>query len=176
MLKYLPGRIGNYLRTLCYSNKFFGHKNFVISSNVMILGAKNISVGNGFYVAQGVRILSIENGKIIIGNNVSFNFDCYLSAVKNKIVIGDNVLFGPSVVVVNDNHNFRLGQLIREQGLNTEDIVIGNDVWIGAKAIILAGVKIGDGAVVAAGSVVTKDIEAYTIVGGVPAKKIKDRE
>lgn len=167
--------MGIFFRRL-YFSKFFKNKDFVISSNVTLLGIENITVGTGFYVAPGVKILSLEQGRIIIGKNVSFNFDCYLSAVKSKVVIGDNVLFGPSIVVVNDNHNFRLGQLIREQGLNTKDIIIGNDVWIGAKAVILAGVTIGDGAVIAAGSVVTKDVEAYTIVGGVPAKKIKDRE
>ena len=58
---------------------------------------------------------------------------------------------------------------------NKFDVIVGNDVWIGANAIILAGVKIGDGAVIAAGAVVTKDVEPYSIVGGVPAKEIRKR-
>jgi len=127
------------------------------------------------YAASGVRILSFEGGKIIIGKNVSFNFDCYVSSYKGNITIGDNVLFGPFVAVINDNHNFKKGQLIRDQDLLSKDIIIGNDVWIGARVIILAGTNIGDGAVIAAGSLVTKNVAPYTVVGGVPAKKIKDR-
>jgi acetyltransferase-like isoleucine patch superfamily enzyme len=66
-------------------------------------------------------------------------------------------------------------QLINQQKHTSEPINIGNDVWIGANSTILKGVNIGDGAVIAAGAVVTKDVGAYTIVAGVPARKIGER-
>jgi len=160
---------------LYYTKKIFKHKEFQIDSNVTLLGINNIKIGKGFYAASGVRLLSIDAGKIIIGENVSFNYDCYLSSIGgNKVEIGNDVLFGPFVVVINDNHKYNKGQLIREQIWESKDIIIGNNVWIGARAIILAGTTIGDGSVIAAGSVVTKNIDPYTVVGGVPAKKIKD--
>ncbi len=65
---------------------------------------------------------------------------------------------------------------INMQGHNEKDIIIGHDVWIGYGAQIMSGVTVGDGAVIAAGSIVTKDVLPYTVVGGVPAKKIKERK
>lgn len=176
IIRYLPGRFGQIFRKFYYSKKLFKHSNFGIASNVTISGVKNMSIGTGFYAAPGVRLLSFDGGKINIGNNVSFNFDCYVSSYKGNITIGDNVLFGPFVVIINDNHSFNKTQLIRDQELVSKDIVIGNDVWIGTRVIILAGTKIGDGAVIAAGAIVTKDVEPYTVVGGIPARKIKDRD
>lgn len=175
LVKYLPGKLGNLIRKKYYSHKLFSDKEFSISTNVTLSGIINMKIGSGFIASSGVRLLSFQNGVIEIGKNVSFNYDCYLSSYRGKVIIGDNVLFGPFVVVVNDNHNFKKGQLIRDQDLESKDIIIGNDVWIGARAVILAGTTIGDGAVIAAGAVVTKDVAPYTIVGGVPAKKIKDR-
>lgn len=172
---YFPGKIGCFLRKLYYYKKLFNHWDFVILNKVLIIGVENIIIGKGFYAAQGVRLMSFEKGKIIIGKNVSFNFDCYLSSLKGQVIIGDNVLFGPFVTIINDNHNFKKEQLIRDQSLDSKDIIIGNDVWVGARVVILAGTTIGDGAVIAAGAVVTKDVESYTVVGGVPARKIKDR-
>jgi maltose O-acetyltransferase len=175
IIRFFPGRIGIFLRKLYYSRKLFKHNNFSIANNVTISGLTNMSIGTGFYAESGVRLLTFDKGKIIIGKNVSMNYDCYISSSKKTISIGDNVLFGPFVTVINDNHNYKKQQLIREQDPESKDIVIGNDVWIGARAIILAGTIIGDGAIIAAGAVVTKEVEPYTIVGGVPAKKIKDR-
>lgn len=94
-----------------------------------------------------------------------------------KVSIGDYTLIANDVNIVGGDHNFR------EAGIptifNGRDALlptsIGKDCWIGARSIIIAGVKIGDGVIVAAGSVVTKDLEEYGVYGGVPAKKIKDR-
>jgi acetyltransferase-like isoleucine patch superfamily enzyme len=92
------------------------------------------------------------------------------------ITIGDDCLLGPDVAVLSENHVADSRQVpIRAQGERRAPVVIGNDVWIGAKAVVLAGVAIGDGAIVAAGAVVTKDVAPYTIVGGVPAREIGKR-
>ena len=92
------------------------------------------------------------------------------------IIIGDNVQLGPQVIFWGRDHGIKKNMLINKQPYNSKPIIIGNDVWIGANAIVLKGVTISDGAVVAAGAVITKDVSPYMIVGGVPAKIIKYRE
>jgi acetyltransferase-like isoleucine patch superfamily enzyme len=93
-----------------------------------------------------------------------------------KINIGKYCLIAPNVVIVGSNHNFDdKNELIRKQGVSSRGITIGDDVWIGANATITDGVNIGKGAIIAAGAVVTKNVEEYTIVGGVPAKFISKR-
>ncbi|TOB35760.1 hypothetical protein CGK06_26050 [Vibrio parahaemolyticus] len=78
--------------------------------------------------------------------------------------------------MISRNHKFSdIDKYIKEQGYQNAPIVIGNDVWIGFNSTILPGVSIGDGAVIAAHSVVTKDVPSYTVVGGIPAKEIKKR-
>ena len=92
------------------------------------------------------------------------------------ISIGDNVLIATHVVMSAHNHIYKdRNLLIRKQGISKIGINIGNDVWIGANATILDGVSIGNGAIIAAGSVVTKDVMPYTIFAGVPARFLKNR-
>lgn len=114
---------------------------------------------------------------IFLGNNVHVQRHVYIWAgKKSKIVIGDNTIIGPGSFITSDNHGLRKNQLIRDQEGNEKNISIGSDVWLGAYSIILPGVKIGDGAVIAAGSVVTKNVEKFSIVGGVPAKQLGVRK
>ena len=107
---------------------------------------------------------------ITIGNHVFFNSGCKFQD-QGGITIDDGALLGHNVVLATLNHC-----MIPEQRANLEPapIHIGKNVWIGANAMVLPGVTIGDGAVVAAGAIVTKDVPANTIVGGIPAKKIKN--
>lgn len=98
------------------------------------------------------------------------------SLIYGGVQIGSDVLMGPDVKIITRNHVFDDPKIIiNHQGITFHPVIIGNDVWIGANAVILPGVKIGDGAVIAAGAVVTKDVAPYTIVGGVPAKVIGKR-
>jgi len=113
---------------------------------------------------------------IFLGENVHVQRHVYIWAGKNStIMIGDNTIIGPGSFITSDNHGTKRNQLIREQPGDERDIIIGSDVWLGAYSIVLPGIKIGDGAVIAAGSVVTKDVAPYTIVAGVPAKEIGQR-
>ena len=92
------------------------------------------------------------------------------------IIIGNDVLIGPNVVFRSSNHNWNLKEVpIRQQGNKIGDIIIENDVWIGANCVILPNVRIGEGAVIAAGSIVNKNIKPFSLYGGVPAKFIKKR-
>lgn len=91
---------------------------------------------------------------------------------------GDNVMMAPDCIIYVRNHeSSRLDIPMCEQGSTEErPVVIGNDVWIGGRVIILPGVKIGDGAIIGAGSVVTKDVSEYDVVAGNPARVIKNRK
>lgn len=110
---------------------------------------------------------------ISIGDFSGIGMNCY---IRGPLTIGDNVMMGPDVVILTSSHNFERTDIpVRLQGDSQEPVSIGNDVWIGQRVIILPGVTIGDGVIIGAGAVVTKDIPPYTIIGGVPAKIIKDR-
>lgn len=104
-----------------------------------------------------------------IGKNVFINSGCKFQD-QGGITIDDGTLIGHNVVLATLNHSFEISN---RTDLISAPIHIGKNVWIGANATILAGVTIGDGAIIAAGAVVTKDVEENTVVGGVPAKKIK---
>ena len=115
--------------------------------------------------------LSINCGKhITIGKNVFINFDCTFLAL-GGITIEDDVLIGPKVSLITENHPLNPEE---RKGLTGKPIVIKRNAWIGANATILPGVTIGENAVVAAGAVVSKDVPDNTIVGGIPAKFIKN--
>lgn len=94
-----------------------------------------------------------------------------------KIIIGDNVMMGPHCWIYTQNHEFRyIDRPMRVQGPQRErSVIIGNDVWIGGRVTILPGVHIGNGVIIGAGAVVTKDVPDFAIVGGNPAKIIKYR-
>ncbi len=109
-----------------------------------------------------------------LGNYSELGTRCMIQA---NVHIGDNVIMGPDIKIYSRNHKYdNLDIPIQEQGKNYYNTFIGNDVWIGANVIVTAGVKIGNHVIVGAGSVVTKDITDYAIVGGVPSKIIKYRK
>tara|TARA_R110001592_G_scaffold135570_2_gene351867 strand:- start:206 stop:760 length:555 start_codon:yes stop_codon:yes gene_type:complete len=117
---------------------------------------------------------------IEVGNNVFIGGRAWFSCAFGKIVIGSYVMFGPDVKILGGNHRFNTvgrrmyGDSQKKVG-EDPGVVIHDDVWIGANSVILAGVEIGEGAVVGAGSVVTKTVRAYAVVAGVPAREIRMR-
>lgn len=121
------------------------------------------------------HITIVNPQDVEIGDAVAINYYTIIVAFA-KITIGNDVLIGPRVLIHSGNHRFADPTVrIRQQGHDQAPIDIGNDAWIGAHAVILSGVRIGHGAVVAAGAVVTKDVEPYTVVAGIPARKINER-
>ena len=110
---------------------------------------------------------------ISIGPRSMIGEDCRI----NHVVIGSDVLMGPEVIILHRQHGSRRTDVpMREQSVEEfEPVVIEDDVWIGTRAIIMPGIRIGKGAIVAAGAVVTKDVKPYDIVAGVPARYIKSR-
>ncbi len=106
---------------------------------------------------------------IFLGEGVFINSGCKFQD-QGGIFIGDRCLIGHNVVIATLNHHM---DVERRRGMTPKSVRLGNDVWVGSGAILLPGITVGDGAVVAAGVVVTKDVEAHTIVGGNPARLIK---
>lgn len=98
--------------------------------------------------------------------------------IRGPLSIGSDVMMGPDVIIITSNHEIRRTDVpMRTQGATpSRKVTIEDDVWIGARVIILPGVKIGRGVVIAAGAVVTSDIPDYAIVGGIPARVIKYRK
>ena len=127
---------------------------------------------------RGVGNFTEKN--IFLGDNVTIGVNSTFLASDAKIIIKNNVLLGPHVFLITGNHRIDvLGKYIcdakEKLPENDADIVIEDDVWIGAGSIILKGVTVGEGSVIGAGSVVTKDVPPYAVVAGNPAKVIKYR-
>ncbi len=124
--------------------------------------------------------VNIEHGAVFSANTSLGDYSGIgiNARIHGSCTIGNHVMMGPDVVVITRNHAFdRTDIPMMFQGFEEErPVVIGNDVWIGERVTILPGVNIGDGAILAAGSVVTKDVPSYAIVAGVPAKTIKFRK
>jgi acetyltransferase-like isoleucine patch superfamily enzyme len=118
----------------------------------------------------------IEPGRNLeVGDDVDFALDVVVNT-RGGVKIGDRTLIGYRTQILSSNHVIPpCPERIFDAGSHGEPIVIGNDVWIGGNSMILAGVTIGDGAVVAGGSVVTKDVPPFAVVGGAPARIIKYR-
>ena len=111
-----------------------------------------------------------------MGNRSSIGAYSFIGCA-GSIKIGDDVLIGARLTIIAENHNFSdWTRSIKEQGVSSKGVTIGNDVWIGACVTILDGVTIGDHAIIAAGAVVTKDVQSFSIVGGVPARPIRSRK
>lgn len=136
----------------------------------------------GKKVNFGLRSTVSGWDNLSIGEDVVIGNDCCFLTTKAEIKIGDHVIFGPDVKIVTGNHVVDVPDKFMtefteddKRPTDDQDVILEGDNWIGANAIILKGVTVGYGAVVAAGAVVTKDVEEYGIVGGNPAKLIKRR-
>lgn len=128
---------------------------------------KNNVIGDNFYCSAPHNVS--------LGSNIGINKDVILDG-HGKLTISDDVMIGYRATIMTTNHGFkRLDIPMGKQALFFKSVFIDEDVWIGAHAIILPGVTIGKGSIIGAGSVVTKNVKPYSIVGGVPAKLIRKR-
>ena len=130
--------------------------------------------------APGVSFIGGKN--VYIGNNVFLSNDVSFMCTRAKIIVGDNVMIGHGSTCITGGHRTDIVGRYMMDITNDEkrpeddrDIIFEGDNWIGANVTILRGVTIGEGSVIAAGAVVTKDVPPFSIVGGVPAKVIKMR-
>jgi acetyltransferase-like isoleucine patch superfamily enzyme len=130
----------------------------VLSLPLILAGADTISIGDDTYIGPGA----------------------YISAVNTTVVIGRKVMLSPYVAIIAGDHNTAVvGRFMRDvyEKRETDDVpvTVSDDVWLGTRAVILKGVTIGRGAVVAAGAIVTRDVPPYAIVAGVPARVVRRR-
>lgn len=133
------------------------------------------SIGVDVNIEKGFKYLSGEN--INIGNHVFIGESSRFLSTDACIYIGNFVMFGPEVAIITGDHRFNvIGEYMYnvKQKLegNDMDVIIEDDVWIGARVTILKGVRVGKGSVIGAGSIVTKDVLPYSISAGVPARQI----
>jgi acetyltransferase-like isoleucine patch superfamily enzyme len=139
-----------------------------------LMSLRGAMIGERVKLLQGIWVDRFED--LIIGDDVSIAKDVLMLAV-GGIEIGDRSMVGPGSKLISAGHVIPEGRgPMRFSGPLLKKITIEKDVWIGAQVIVLPGVKIGEGAIVAAGAVVTKDVPPFGIVGGVPAKVIRMRE
>lgn len=158
-------------------------KTLTLGDNVEInaLSKHGVKIGDNVTILKNTIIectgVIRELGEgIEIGNNVGISQSCFIQ-VRGYVKIGSHVIMGPGVSIFSENHNTgSIEEYIINQGATRQGVTIEDGVWLGAKCLILDGVTVGQHSIVAAGSVVTKNIPPYSIVGGVPAKLIKSRK
>jgi len=166
-----------------YKKKIRTGRTLTIGDYVEInaLSQQGITIGNNVSINRNtiiectgvIRNLGVG---LEIGDNVGIAQNCFIQ-VRGKVIIKNNVIFGPGVYIFSENHNFDNPDLpVVVQGETRKGVIIEEGVWIGSRATILDGVTVGMNSIIAAGSVVNKDIPPYSIAGGVPVKIIKNRK
>ena len=131
---------------------------------------RKFCLGN-YSVVESFACINNAVGDVVIGDHTRIGLH---NTIIGPVSIGNHVNLAQGITVTALNHNFKdHDKRIDEQGVSTNSVTIGNDIWIGANAVILPGVTIGNHSVVAAGAVVTKDVPPHSLVAGVPAKVIK---
>lgn len=137
-------------------------------SSILRMDEKSRLECYGFNFMYGADIVIFKNGNLVLGNNSFINSDCKIRC-HEKITIGEGCAISHDFTIMDSDAHELNGSR------NTKPIQIGNHVWIGTRVTILKGVTVGDGAVIAAGSLVTKDVPAGSLVGGVPARVLKEQ-
>lgn len=197
--RYVPMVIRGAARAVRYGSSSSPH---FIGRRVQVRNPGNLRIGRGVAFDNDVRISAFGGAGVSLGDSVSLGRFSLIesSAVISEpgvgvtigghtaigsnntvwgqggVTIGMYCLFGPNVVIVSEDHNFEsTDRPIKFQGSTRAPVSIGDDCWIGANSVITAGVTIGRGAIVAAGSVVTSDVEDFSVVGGVPARLLRSR-
>lgn len=134
-----------------------------------------LQTGARVQVERGVHIKIVDDmARVTLGDSTFIGFGCELD-VALELQIGAHVLIAPGCFITDHGHPHARGVLMDTQGRECKRVCIGDDVWLGAHAVVLPGVTIGDGAIVGAGAVVTRDVAANAIVAGVPARPIGQR-
>ena len=196
---WLPTILGSVIRGVAYKALLGGiGKNCIIEKNVHFFVPKKIFLGDRVFIGENSRIDggSLEGG-IEIKNDVYIGQYCFLKTFRGKIninesvnigtfsqirgsgdvEIGKNSLLANNIQVIGLEHIYKDPSTpIKFQGADIKKVKIGEDVWLGASVIVLAGVTIGEGVVIGAGSIVVKDIPPYNIAVGNPARVIRKRE
>ena len=177
-----------YINNVRICREFKKADNVHIKSSMTIIGGKYISIGENTHFDKECVLTSYDHTldgttftpEIQIGTGCDFGAWNHITAI-NRIVIGDNLLTGKWVTITDNSHGTTDAETLQTEPLTRKmvskgAVIIGKNVWIGDKATVLPGVTIGEGAVIAANSVVTKDVAPFTVVAGNPAKEVKSKK
>jgi acetyltransferase-like isoleucine patch superfamily enzyme len=158
--------------------------------------ASNISIGDNVKINGNIDLRNRENGSIVIEDDVSFDTDCRLVAANNAVLtfrrgadigsfcifncgtsvtVGEDTLMASYCYIQSSNHGIKRTATIKSQPHTYGEINIGRDAWLGGNVSVLAGIKIGEGAIIGAKAVVTDDVSPYSIIAGIPARVIGER-
>lgn len=172
-----------YIGFISHRFRTFGARSIIFLKPRLLVGEEFIEIGSNVRVSPNIQLTawkkdSSDNPLIYIGNNSNIGESAHITAA-NCIIIGDNFLCGKNVLISDNSHGMsKLNELYIAPALRTiyskGPVVIRNNVWIGDKATMLPNVEIGEDAIIAANSVVTRNIPAFCIAAGVPAKVIKN--
>lgn len=137
-------------------------------------GNSKITIESNVRIDRGVRLLATNNSHIYIKTGARIGLYTVFNG-GDSITIGEKVLISGFIYLQTSMHNYKKGTNVQEQGYSHAPIFLEKDVWIGTHAVILPGCIIGEGSVIGSNAVVTKSIEKEMVVGGVPAKILKER-
>ncbi len=180
--KYGENRRYQQMKSIAFSKIGVNHR---IGKDYRILNPQNIEIGDNFRSLERLRMEAIKeyagvtfNPKLKIGNNVSINNDVHIGCI-DRVEIGNNCLLASRIYISDHDHGIFTEEMLRiapseRPLLSKGPVIIKDNVWIGEGAAILSGVTIGENAIIATNAVVTKDVPANCIAGGIPAKVIKE--
>lgn len=171
-----------------YKSRQFRHlgERSTLRPHTIYIGEKYISIGSNSHIGDYGRLTAYSyyphtkqtfSPEIIIGDNCSIGSQSHITAI-NKIVIGNNVLTGPRVLITDNAHGASMDAILdiapsKRELVSNGSVIIEDNVWIGEGAMIMPNVTIGESCIIAANSVITKDIPPYCVAAGSPAKIIK---
>lgn len=169
---WIPTPAGLALRLLAWRWLFKSCGSARFGTGLSLAGCRNMRIGNGVRMGRGCFVTATD-GELVLKNCVALSPNVHVGADAGRIEIGAHTAVGPGTVIRAANHCIERQDVpIMHQGHVPGQIVIEEDVWIGANCVITPDVRIGRGAVVGAGAVVTRNVAPFSIVGGVPAKLI----
>ena len=152
----------------------YSAESFSVRLRIQILRLLGAKIAENSAILPGVNVFNVRN--LEIGSHSGIGMNSVINC-EAKVTVGNRVLIGPELLLFTSNHIWcPIDKTYFGKGLTKEAVVVADDVWIGGRVIILAGVEIGKGATIAAGSVVVKDVPEYAVVAGVPAKVIGTKD